>query len=220
MIRNKTGVIVFSAGVLLMLLSVFLGKVIETDLQSLGIKGYESAKGPPGMLQLLLFVFSFPLGAGLALLGGVLFARVQRGRVLALGVLLFVIVTVVVFVPVVFGTGVNPLYFGTGGVSILVLVALAWWFWGGYRGRLPEDARGAADLQALGYFCFALAAWNLCGVGGMPGFALYPERMIALESRDFAVGQLKAVMAYFVLGWVFTVAGLYRRAKRLDTAGG
>ena len=60
----------------------------------------------------------------------------------------------------------------------------------------------------MGYLCFALAAWNLCGVGVIPGMALYPEKMLALEPRFFAVAQMKAVMAFFLLGWIFTVIGI------------
>ena len=44
-------------------------------------------------------------------------------------------------------------------------------------------------------------------------FAVYPEKMIALNAIPFAVGQLKAVMALFILGWIFTVLGLRRAAQ-------
>ena len=70
-----------------------------------------------------------------------------------------------------------------------------------------------ADLQGAGYLCFAISAWNLCGIGGMPSFALEPTRMLALGSRSFAVGQMKVVMALLVLGWFFTALG-YRKARR------
>ncbi len=57
-----------------------------------------------------------------------------------------------------------------------------------------EAARTAADLQAGGYLWFAVAAWNLCGVGGMPSFALYPQKMLSFDSQFFAVAQMKVVM--------------------------
>jgi hypothetical protein len=87
------------------------------------------------------------------------------------------------------------------------------WHWGRFRLRLNDAKREAADWQGLGYLSFALAAWNLCGFGGMPGFAVYPQKMIELNAIPFAVGQLKAVMALFILGWVFTVLGLRRATQ-------
>ena len=93
--------------------------------------------------------------------------------------------------------------------------------WGRYRASLPPQARSASDLQAVGYFCFALAAWNSCGVGGMPGFALYPDRMQQLETHFIAVVNLKAAMAFFVLGWLFTFLSFYRTWRsRQESAGG
>jgi hypothetical protein len=39
--------------------------------------------------------------------------------------------------------------------------------------------------------------------------------MIALNAVPFAVGQLKSVMALFILGWIFTLIGLHRVARGL-----
>ena len=90
----------------------------------------------------------------------------------------------------------------------MVLIILYAWYWSAYRAGLEDKLRRASDFQAMGYLSFALAAWNLCGVNSIPGLAMYPEKMLTLEPRFFAVAQLKAVMAFFVLGWLFTVIGI------------
>ncbi len=213
MMRQASGSILFGAGAALMALAVILGKFFLSDLHQLGMIGYEAAYGPRGMLLFLLFALGFPFGAGLAVLGMLVRAGAPGGRVALFAAAAVLGAFGSVIVPLVFGTHISPAYFGTGGVLILLLALATAWAWGGRRAQLA--AAGAptagADLQALGYLCFALAAWNLCGVGGMPGFALYPEKMLALDARDFAVGQMKAVMAFFVLGWFFTALGWWRR---------
>jgi len=211
---QRIGPVLFLLGVALMIGDVVYGKLIQEEVTGLGIAGILAKNGELAGVGLLLFAFAFPLGTGLSLLGAALFGGTAQTRAGRIGGLALLVVLVPLLAPGVFGTQHSPAYFGYGGITILVLVALAMWFWGQYRLRLSEVARPAADWQGLGLLAFALAAWNLCGFGGMPSFAVYPEKMIALKAVPFAVGQLKAVMALFILGWIFTVLGL-RRAARL-----
>lgn len=211
---QRVGLLLFLAGVAVMIVDVFFGKQIQEEVTALGIAAILAKDGEIAGLKLLLFAFAFPLGTGLSLLGAALFGGTAQTRAGRIGGLALLVILAPLLAPGVFGTQHSPAYFGYGGVTILVLVALAMWFWGKYRLRLSEVARPAADWQGLGLLAFALAAWNLCGFGGMPSFAVYPEKMITLKAVPFAVGQLKAVMALFILGWIFTVLGL-RRAARL-----
>jgi len=211
---QRVGLVLFLIGVAGMIVDAVYGKTIQDEVTALGIAGILARNGEIAGLKLLLFAFAFPLGTGLSLLGAALFGGTAQTRAGRIGGLALLVVLVPLLAPGVFGTQHSPAYFGYGGMLILVLVALTMWFWGKYRLRLSEVARPAADWQGLGLLAFALAAWNLCGFGGMPGFAAYPEKMIALKAVPFAIGQLKAVMALFILGWIFTVLGL-RRAARL-----
>lgn len=211
---QRVGLVLFLLGVAVMIVDVVYGKQIQEEVSALGIAGILARNGEIAGLKLLLFAFAFPLGTGLSLLGAALFGGTAQTRAGRIGGLALLVILVPLLAPGAFGTRHSPAYFGYGGTAILALVALAMWFWGKYRLRLSEAARPAADWQGLGLLAFALAAWNLCGFGGMPGFAVYPEKMIALKAVPFAVGQLKAVMALFILGWIFTVLGL-RRAARL-----
>ena len=48
----------------------------------------------------------------------------------------------------------------------------------------------------------------------MPSFGLEPNIMLAMGSQAFAVGQMKAIMALFMLGWIFPLLGLRLAGKR------
>jgi len=209
------GMLCYLAGVAIMVGDVVYGRFIQAEVSSLGIEGIRARDGDVGGLKLLWFAFSFPLGVGLSLLGAAALGGSAGSRLGRFGGFAMLVILVPLLTPGVFGTQHSPDYFGYGGLLILVLVAMATWYWGQYRQRLSEATRAAADWQGLGYLAFALAAWNLCGFGGMPSFAVYPEKMIALNAVPFAVGQLKAVMGLFILGWLFTAVGLRRAARSL-----
>jgi len=216
MTAQRNGMILYLIGVAVMVGDVVYGRTLQTEVAELGIAGMQAKYGDIGGLKLLAFAFAFPLGVGVSLLGAALFGGTAETRAGRYGGIALLVVLVPILTPGVFGTAHSPSYFGAGGVLILVLVALSIWFWGRYRLRLPAATRPAADWQGLGYLAFALAAWNLCGFGGMPSFAVYPEKMLALHAIPFAVGQLKAVMALFILGWMFTALGLRRAARTVS----
>jgi hypothetical protein len=210
--HQRKGTVWFGAGIALMVFVTALGKwSLQPALSEIGIHAYREMYGDRGMLRFLLFAVGFPLGAGMCLIGAMRWSETSCRRTLSFAALAVVAAFTSVLVPVLFGTGASPVYFGTGGVLILALVAAVFWFWGRQRARLPEVLRGAADLQACGYLWFAVAAWNLCGVGSMPSYALDPLKMIRFGSQAFATGQMKVVMLNLVLGWTFSVLG-FRRA--------
>jgi len=210
---QRAGFYLFIIGIVVMLADVIYGRTIQDEVAALGLGGLEAKYGDAGGLRVLLFAFAWPLGAASALLGAALFGGTAKTRAGRFGGIAFFTVLVPILIPGVFGTAHSAPYFGLGGVTIMVLTAAATWFWGRYRLRVAAAQRPAADWQGLGILAFALAAWNLCGFGGMPSFAVYPEKMIALNAVPFAVGQLKAVMALFILGFLFTVLGLRHAAQ-------
>ena len=211
----RIGILLYLLGVAVMAGDVIYGRTIQTEVATLGIAGIQSKYGDAGGLKLLAFAFGFPLGVGLSLLGAALLGGTAKTRPARLGGWTLLVILVPILTPGILGTSHSPSYFGIGGITILGLVAASMWYWGRYRLRVDDARRSAADWQGLGYLAFALAAWNLCGFGGMPSFAVYPEKMIALNAIPFAVGQLKAVMALFILGWIFTAIGLHRAARGL-----
>jgi hypothetical protein len=206
MTRRHVGLVLFILGAALAVGAVLLGRFGLPELQG-GVRLDELA-GTPAMHKLSLFGYGFPLGLGLCLTGAALLGDAGRARAGLFGLLACAGPGVMSLVPRLFGTAPSPAYFGVGGSLILVLFLLSAWQWGAHRLRLRPEARLGADLLAAGYLCFGLAAWNACGAGGMPGFALRPERMAAIGSQAFAVAHTKIVMAFFVLGWLFTLLGL------------
>ena len=210
MSNNRAGVLVFFVGFVIMALSVVTGKVLQPQFYEHGITEFQQVYDLTGMTPAMLFFFSFPVGIVMCLVGAITMRRSLTGRAWPYALLVIPAVAIVVLVPSFFGRELSATYFGVGGISILVLVAAAIFFWGSYRAQQPTSRHAALDLQAIGYLCFALAAWNLCGFGSMPSFALFPEKMIALDTRAFAIGQLKSIMAFIVLGWLFTTLGFFK----------
>jgi len=208
MSRSIVGLILFGLGAALLAGTVALGKLWMSELQGPSPPPLASLQGTPALIKLAIFGSSFPLGLGLSITGAALLGGADRRRGALLGLLALGALGITRLVPRVFGTETSALYFGGGGVLIMVLFLLVAWAWGRHRAALPACARGAADLQALGYLCFGIATWYLCGTGGMPGLALRPERMAAAGTLWFAVANYKVAMAFLVLGWALTWAGL------------
>jgi hypothetical protein len=213
MSNRRAGILVFLAGLTVMALSAIMGKVLQSRLFELGMTGFQQDHGLTGMVPAMVFFFGFPVGWVICLMGAVTMSKSLAGRVWPFALLAIPGIAVVILVPMIFGRGLSASYFGIGGTLILVLSAATVYYWGSYRARQPGSRHAALDLQAIGYLCFALAAWNSCGFGSVPSFALFPEKMIALGSRDFAVGQLKSIMAFFVLGWLFTMLGFFKASR-------
>lgn len=213
MSNSRGGVAVFFSGLAVMTVSVVMGKVLQSQLYELGIAGYQQIHGAAGMIPAFAFFFSFPVGFVICLMGAAAMRRSLGGRIWPFALLVVPGVAIVVIVPMLFGRELSPNYFGVGGILILLLCAASIYYWGSYRARQPASRHAALDLQMIGYFCFALAAWNSCGFGSAPSFGLFPEKMVALGTSAFAIGQLKAIMALFVLGWLFTTLGFVKAAK-------
>ena len=173
---QRFGVVLFVIGILLMVGDVLIGKTIQPEVTALGLAGIEARDGQPGMAKILLFAFSYPLGVMLCLMGAVLLSKVGTnglGRIAGLALLALIIP---LLSPAVLGTQHSPYYFGLGGITLLALTALTMWFWGRFRSRASAALRPAVDWQGLGLFALALAAWNLCGVGGCPALQSIPNR--------------------------------------------
>jgi len=216
--RQFKAIHLYIAGTVLMVLATITGKIIQEDLGRLGAQGFLESGNPINAVAMFFFIFAFPVGIGVSFSGAMLMGgRARTKPILFTGLAVFSIV-IIGFIHKILGVAHSPTYFGTGGISIMVLIAIAIWYWGKYRAQLSPASRKAVDLQAVGYLFFALAAWNLCGVGGPPGFALYPEKMLVLEPKFFAVAQLKVVMAFFVIAWIFTALGFKAASKSAQKA--
>ena len=122
----------------------------------------------------------------------------------------------IVIWPFIVGAENSPLYFGFNGGLLLIMIFSVGWFWAKSRIMAQSSRRLIVDLRGLSYLFFALATWNLCGAVGMPGYALYPERSLAVNAYPFIIGQVKGVMLYFVLAWLSLLLSYIFKNKSED----
>jgi len=213
--QDRKGLMVFAAGVVFMVAMLFVGYGIDDDLRTYGMKVLQERKDPV-MGMVFLFAFGFPLGLVAVIAGALLMCKAPALRVATVALSGGLLVSLAALTPAVFGRELSNAYFGAGGLTIATCMVVSFWYWSGYRATLPPMAKNTADIKALGYLCFGLAAWNTCGLATMPSFGLYPDTMLAQGMRPFAIGQAKAIMADFVLGWLFTAWGFYKAAQSRD----
>jgi len=211
---NKSNVILYLVGLCVMLSIVYLGAQLDPELRRLGLSAYLAEHRLAGIGLFFGFVFAFPIGLTVCILAGSEFRSLTLRYVLSIIALTAAISNLVLIWPLIVGKDYQPLYFGTGGITMLVLISLTGWYWARLRAQATTGQRTVTDLQGLGYFCFAMATWHCCGVGGLPGFAIYPDSMMEVKSYPFILGQLKVVMLFLILAWVFTFVAYRVRSKR------
>ena len=204
---NRLGVGLFTAGALIALSSVMLGNAMQEELRSMPVNTLMQQHGPTS-LKFLVFAFGFPLGIGVSLLGALTGSESSARRYLFILCAVLLAASTASLVPALWGRQLSSIFFGNGGYLIMLLMLASIWYWGRYRAGVPQAQRFAVDLQGIGYLCFAVAVWNICGAATMPSFVLEPDKMLAMKSQAFATGQMKAIMVLFILGWIFTLLGL------------
>lgn len=212
-IRGETGwgATFFVVGFAIMVSALLLGPYISPELSNKSFSDVMAESSSIKKLGFFFFAFGFPTGIVVAALGA---RRVGGGMGAMLPVGLGILVAAsAILVPILFGRETGGYYFGVGGVTIMISVLIFLWFWGQLRPQIPTAAKRAWDLVAAGGVCLAVAAWNMCGAAAMPSFLLFPEQAIAFQTRPFAVGQMKSVMAMLVAGWVCLALAAYNGAR-------
>jgi hypothetical protein len=211
--RNRAGRYALGIGAIIMIASLVTGRFIQTEIGSHGHVVFTDLHGFSGWAGFLFFAFGVPLGLSISAIG--LYRTSEKSWKHTLGAFVVVLLAILsaVIIPLLFGREQSAVFFGTGGYLFLLVLLAVTWFWGKYRASLPREARAGTDLKGAGYLYFAVATWNLCGIGAMPSFALEPDRMIELGTREFATGQMKTVMVLLLIGWFLTALGYHRSCK-------
>ena len=216
MTNRQLGITIYVAAAIIMFAAVLFGNNLQQDLRSYNLEDFTTEYGLAGQLRFFSFAFGFPLGLGLGLIGVTLISGTNRKRIIIFSLVTVLAALAAGIVPAIFGHSLSAVYFGGGGYSIMALSLIAIWYWGQYRTKVPATKHLALDLQGLGYLCFAIAMWDLCGAATMPSFSLEPQKMIQMGSQAFAIGQMKSIMALFIIGWIFTLFGF--RQAMMDAA--
>lgn len=194
--------IMLLAALLIIVFLFVIGESLQPQIKELGLTAYLQQSNWQGALFIFGFVFAFPVGLLLIVLAGLLNGE-SKGKYYFLLIHVVLLGTLLVTIwPFVTGRENSASYFGYSGGLLLILIFSVGWFWAQQRQNCEPSHRKAIDLKGTSYFFFALATWNICGVAGMPGYALYPERSLAVNAYPFIIGQVKVVMLYFVLAWL------------------
>jgi len=204
--------ILFSAIGILVFISIFLlGNQIKDPIKINGLHKFISEQGPKGGISFVMFAFAFPLGILAFVFAGLVTSHARIADYIKAFVTVHVLASLMTVWPMIVGRQQSPLYFGTGGVVLILLITGVCWYWARQRMLAGNERKRNIDLKGLAYFCFAMATWNSCGAAGMPAYAIYPEAVMANKMGMFVTQQFKVVMIYFILAWLFTF--IYERRK-------
>jgi len=217
--RKAANVILVTICIALLCYTVLGGAWMKPELGRLGMNGFLAEKGAAGGVALYLWLFSLPLAMIAGAIGVALGVRVPAGRVWAFGVVSLLVLIFPLGVAAAIGKSVGAI-FGTGGILIEVFLLLLLWFWARERVTLKGRQALAADLRLAGYVFFAFAAWDLCGLGAQPIYALSPEKMIQFGMRPLALQMMYGILAYLVVGWGLTCASHFVAARAARDAAG
>jgi hypothetical protein len=215
--RSTRGRWLWASGLALVAVAIGAGRAIEERLRATGMP--DLGGGTPQLADIapLLFAFAFPLGLALCAAAALDRGPRRNGVLPWLRFVPLAAVAVVapVLVPSLLGREMISLHFGIGGVVITVSALGCFWAMGRLRASTPRPLLPSVDLALGALVCLAAAAWNLCGSAAMPSFLLMPERMEALGTLPFAIGQMKAVLALLALGWLLLMAAGVLAALRM-----
>jgi hypothetical protein len=175
--------------------------------------------GPAYISNLVGFIWALavPLGSVLVLLGAALLAQVERRLflILVVGSFIFaawrVLGTTSRMLPQLFGIG--------GGLITLFFLGLVW-NWVRTRPTLSGSEKTGSDLRVIGYLFLVVAAWDLCGLLGIPTFLLRPEQAqgFAIPASS-AINMASTILVLLVLGWAFMFFGQWIAVRGRSEAG-
>jgi len=160
-----------------------------------------------------LWSLAIPVGAVVASIGLLLYARARGSRIWLFGVGVVLLFLLVALLPV---PGYYPPFFGISGGLILAFFLLTLWFWAKRRAQLDGTAAAAADFRLVSYLFFLAGMWYLCGVLGPPNYLLNAEKVQQFGSLQSAQVLTMKVFLYFVLGWLFTFLSQYKERKAIQ----
>jgi hypothetical protein len=208
---NRTGLIVFWIFVLYMVGMGFVASwwVVPT-YRNLAPTQISETIWAGNSLLFLVWSLSTPLGAVLACVGLLIYARSKRSHIWLFGVGVTLLLVVIGFLPI---PGYYPPVFGIGGGLVMTLFLITLWFWIKRRPLLEGSARTAADFQLVGYVFFLVGMWYLCGLLGPPAYLLNTDKVQEFGSLQGAQASAVKIFIYFILGWLFTFLGQYKARK-------
>ena len=204
------GMALLVLGGLVMLSSPVLIWVFRDKLAEVGPQRFVELGYGLGGLGLIDFTAGLPLGAILLALGAARLSEPERGWARLWLVLMAVFIAYFAWhVTFVFRYGGGSFAAGTAAsLLVLALFVVLVWTWARRRPGLALGRRHLADLQLGAGLSFFAAAWQVCGLVGAPGFAVYPDMAARLGEQSFLFGQAVAVLFFSSVGFLLLTLGM------------
>jgi hypothetical protein len=154
-----------------------------------------------GAVKTILWMFSFQLGVYFCLLGSLARVAPKRGVIIPVAAAGAVWLGIAGLPKI---PGPCAAFFALSGAVVLVLIGAVLYLW---YAREREAGFSVPSLYRLiGYVFFALASWDVCGLG-TTGRILHLEAAVQAGTQGLIVTQTSKIMVEFLLAWGFTAAG-------------
>jgi hypothetical protein len=203
------GILMVVGGFLLILSTYILIWVLRGALAETGPRALLSLSYGLGGLLLLYLTAGLPLGAILLAAGGMRLYSVDRtSRVLLPLLGIYLLFFAFHAFRLLLDWNIPFLLFTFTGFLFIALFVTLVWIWARKRPTLEPQRQRVADFQLGAGLSFFSAAWQICGLAGAPGFALYPEIVQKLGNQSFNAAQAFAVHVFLVLGFIFLLLAM------------
>lgn len=166
-----------------------------------------------GMVKTIAWMLSFQLGIYFTVLGILKLLSVNKiyFRSFLIGGLAWIMIACIPKFP-----GPYRIFYAVLGLFVLLLITLLFIYWYKAHKKTNEPVNISSYLIMIGYVFFALASWDVCGLG-TTGRILHIEDAVKSGTQGLIVTQTTKIMFEFLFAWGFTVLGHYLKYKNRKT---
>ena len=200
--RQKTGLVLFWIGVLIVITLAGIGTFsLMNNLRTLTAEELSTTIWAVGDPMMILWGLSVALGSILAGVGAFIYVKTRPifSWLTAVGVLVTVYLMVMVWTKVY-----NSTLFGIGGFIILVSFFLIVWTWMKKYADLDIQEKIAGSFKLIGYIFWINASWFLCGETAKMHLKAFEG-----QSPPSPI----EIIVFLVLGWLFVLIGDYKEMQ-------
>ena len=168
-----------------------------------------------GAIKTILWMFSFQLGIYFTLLGILKLLSVKKSIFLSsvVGGLIWLMIAGIPKLP-----GPYRLFFAISGFIVLILIISVLFYWYKNQKIANELFNISSYYKLIGYVFFALASWDICGLG-TTGRILYIDTAVKAGTQGLIITQTTKIMFEFLFAWMFSFIGYYLENKKISECG-
>lgn len=163
-----------------------------------------------GAIKTILWMFSFQLGIYFTLLGILKLLSVKKSIFLSsvVGGLIWLMIAGIPKLP-----GPYRLFFVISGFIVLILIISVLFYWYKNQKIANELSSISSYYKLIGYVFFALASWDICGLG-TTGRILDIDTAIKAGTQGLIITQTTKIIFEFLFVWMFSFIGYYLENKK------